>query len=62
MSFTANQATKVQKNSQLTHTFPYYFILGHGDGSFVPKYRFFGTKEPSPCPMLKKNDYFCMLK
>lgn len=27
MSFTANQATKVQKNSQLTHTFTRLFLV-----------------------------------
>lgn len=29
---------------------PWYLIVGHGDGSFVPESGFLGTKEPSPCP------------
>ena len=38
MSFTVNQATKVQKKSQNVPTSPQYFHVGHRDGSFVPKF------------------------
>ena len=63
MSFSANQATKVQKIPQHPHTLNANISLWDtGTVLLSQKFFFFGTKEPSPCPTCPRKYYLCILK